>query len=84
MNTYYIYILRSAQDGSLYVGYTSDIEGRLWEHNAGSTKYTSTKKPWKLEYSEIFDTKQVAIKRERYLKNLKSRKALEKLINSGR
>ncbi len=84
MDTYYTYILRSTYDGSLYIGYTHNLEERLWEHNTGSTRYTSRKRPWKLVYSEIFTTKQEAIRRERYLKNLKSKRFLEKLITSGR
>ena len=58
------------------MGYTEDIETRLYEHNFWRTGYTSKKKPWILKHKEAFKTKKEALIREKYLKKLKSRIAL--------
>jgi putative endonuclease len=74
---YYIYILE-CRGGTLYVGSTNDIEKRVAAHNAGKgAKYTRGRTPVLLLYSESFETKGEALKREAALKRL-SRK--EKLL----
>jgi len=55
------------KDGSFFIGFTSNIEKRLYEHNHGSTRYTSGLQPWKLVYKEEFLTKTEALKREKFL-----------------
>ena len=80
---FYIYILQSELDYSYYVGFTENIENRVYEHNFGRTGYSKSKRPWKLIYSERFETRTEAIKREKYLKRLKSRKYIEKLVVKG-
>ena len=65
---YYIYILKSAKDGSIYIGFSSDLRKRFYEHNAGKVKSTKKRKPWKLIYYEAYLTKQDAVYRERMLK----------------
>ena len=77
---FHVYILQSELDGSFYVGYTSDIEGRLWEHNEGRTGYTMKKRPWRLRYTESYDTKSEAMIREKKIKARKSRAYIEQLI----
>jgi len=72
--------LNSEFDNSYYVGHTQDIKTRLREHNFGRTGYTKLKRPWKLIYKEEYKTRTEAIQRERCLKRLKSRVALEKII----
>ena len=79
---YFIYIIQSYVDSSFYIGYTSYLDRRIQQHNKGLSKYTSTKKPWKLVYSEEFITKTEAIKKEKFLKNQKSRYFYNKLIKS--
>ncbi len=79
---YYIYILQSLVDDSLYIGYTQSIEQRLIQHNAGFSKYTSKKIPWKVVYTETFPSKKEAIIRERFLKRQKNRKFYVSLINN--
>ncbi|MFY9484731.1 MAG: GIY-YIG nuclease family protein [Patescibacteria group bacterium] len=67
---YYIYILRCG-DGSLYTGWTSDVEKRLTQHSAGKgAKYTRSRLPVELVYSEKFLSKLKALRREREIKNL--------------
>ena len=55
---YYVYLLKSEKDSTLYIGYTNNIERRLRNHNKGLVKYTQNRRPWKLVYYETF----VAIK----------------------
>ena len=73
----YVYILLCS-DNTLYTGWTNDLECRIRTHNAGTgAKYTKMRLPVKLVYSEIFNTKSEAIKREIEIKKLSRRKKLE-------
>jgi len=76
---YYVYILKCQADGSLYKGYTNDLERRLDEHNSGKSDYTSRKGPWELVYQESFETKEDAIKREKYFKTAAGRRFIKKI-----
>lgn len=78
---YYFYILRCS-DNSLYCGQTTDLERRVVEHNSGSVKsakYTRAHRPVALVYSEKFETKQQAMKREWEVKQWTKTKK-EKLV----
>ena len=69
------------EDQTLYTGWTNDLEKRLKTHNSGQgAKYTRCRLPVKLVYSEFFDTKEEAMKREGAIKKLSRRKKVE-LIN---
>ena len=75
----FTYLLRCA-DGSLYCGWTTDLDKRLKEHNAGKgAKYTKSRRPVELAYWEVYATKQEAMRREAAIKKLK-RKEKEELI----
>ncbi len=77
----YTYILKCS-DGSLYCGWTNDLEKRLQAHNKGiASKYTRTRRPVELVYFETFETKQEAMSREYHIKQLK-RKEKEALISN--
>ena len=70
MSDNYTYILKRA-DGSLYCGWTNNLEKRLSAHNAGTaSKYTRTRRPVELAYFEQFETKQEAMSREYHIKRL--------------
>ena len=75
-----VYILQSEKDESFYIGYSQNPIKRLHKHNTAKTGYTSTKKPWKIVYTEEFDTKTEAIKREKFLKQQKNTVFYKKLI----
>jgi len=68
---FFVYMVKCA-DGTIYTGYTRDLQKRIAQHNAGSqgARYTRTRRPVKLAYVEIFSTQKKAIKRERELKTL--------------
>lgn len=78
----YTYILK-CRDGSLYTGWTTDLERRLKEHNSGKgAKYTKSRRPVMLAYYETFDTKEEAMKRECAIKRLRRKDKL-KLLKDG-
>ncbi len=74
---YYLYLLRCA-DNTLYTGITTDLVRRFKEHNFSNlgAKYTAARRPVKLVYSEQFEDRSAASKREHEVKNLSR---LEKL-----
>ena len=75
----YTYIVR-CKDGSLYTGWTNNLEKRIKDHNDGKgAKYTKSRRPVVLAYYEVFQTKEEAMKRECAIKKL-SRKGKEKLL----
>ena len=77
----YTYIL-SCADGSLYTGWTNDLEKRLAAHNAGrGGHYTRAHRPVALAYYETFETKEEAMRQEAAIKKL-SRPEKLKLIES--
>ena len=77
----YTYIL-SCADGSLYTGWTNDLEKRVAAHNAGKGgRYTRSHRPVTLAYYEEFSTREEAMRREVAIKNL-SRPEKIKLIES--
>ena len=80
---YYLYILYSAQLDRYCVGSTEDISMRFKEHLWKHKGFTAKAKDWELKYSESFETKSEALKREQQIKKWKSRKLIEKIISSG-
>ncbi|MFZ2338928.1 MAG: GIY-YIG nuclease family protein [Bacteroidales bacterium] len=79
---YFVYILYSQSKDRYYTGYTTNPEERTVEHNLGATTSTRPGRPWSLAYTEEFDSKSAAIKREREIKGMKSRKYIKFLIDS--
>lgn len=70
---HHVYVVECS-DGSLYTGYTTDVERRVEEHNAGDgAKYTRGRTPVKLRHSETFDSKGDALSREHAIKRLSRR-----------
>ena len=70
-----LYILE-CQDKSLYTGVTSNIERRFKEHLKKTSHYTGYNPPNKILYSEYFQTKSEAFKREKQIKGWTRRKKL--------
>lgn len=78
----FTYILK-CNDGSLYTGWTNNLERRLEAHNAGvGAKYTKSRRPVRLVYCEEFADRRAAMRREYEIKQL-DRKQKEELIASG-
>ncbi|MFH1402575.1 MAG: GIY-YIG nuclease family protein [Patescibacteria group bacterium] len=65
---YYIYVLKSKTDDSLYIGYTNDLKRRFEEHNSGKNKSTKFKIPFELIYYEAYKSSSDAKYREKNMK----------------
>lgn len=73
----YAYMVECS-DGTLYTGYTNDLEKRVQAHNSGKgAKYTRSRLPVRLVYFEEFETKEKAQSREWHIKRLTRAKKLE-------
>lgn len=71
MKQYFVYILASQPGGTLYIGVTSDLRKRVWEHkNKIVESFTEKYDVNLLVYYEIFDNPENAIHREKRLKKL--------------
>jgi predicted GIY-YIG superfamily endonuclease len=76
---YFVYMVRCA-DGTLYTGFARDPHARVRVHNSGKgAKYTRSRLPVALVYSEQCESLSAALKRERQLKPW-SRSSKEALI----
>ena len=79
-----LYILKSVCGGHHYIGITKDINNRLSEHNAREVKSTRAYAPWIVVYTERYDNKIDARKRELFLKRTaKARTDLFAKIDNG-
>jgi putative endonuclease len=77
---HYVYVLECA-DGSFYTGYTTDVERRVAEHDAGEgAKYTRGRTPVELIYRETFGSRSAAMRREHEIKTF-SRARKERLVS---
>jgi len=82
MEKYYVYFARCSDD-SLYAGYTTDLKKREQRHNQGrGARYTRIRRPVEIIYSEEFNTKSEAMKREYELKHLR-KEDKERLVLSA-
>jgi putative endonuclease len=80
---YYVYILKSIIFNHHYIGYTNNLDKRLTEHNAGKVKSTKKYLPWEIIYTEVFNSKPEAYKRELKIKSYKGGNAFKNLISSS-
>ena len=79
---YKVYILYSKNINRYYVGYTSDhLTERLRRHNSNHSGFTGKIGDWEIMYTEDYIIKEDATKREKEIKNWKSRIKIEALIN---
>ncbi|MFV0269103.1 MAG: GIY-YIG nuclease family protein, partial [Draconibacterium sp.] len=65
-----VYILYSPGTDAYYKGQTSDLQDRIWRHNAGYEKATRIGAPWELVWSAEKETRGEALILEKKLKNL--------------
>lgn len=79
----FIYIVRCA-DGTLYTGWTTDVERRVAQHNAGrGARYTRMRRPVALVYREEAPDRSTAMRREVAIKKL-DRERKERLVELHR
>ncbi|AKF24844.1 endonuclease [Sulfurovum lithotrophicum] len=80
---YFVYMLECA-DGTLYTGIATDLDRRLEEHNHSpkGAKYTRTRRPVKLVYTEEYSDRSSASRREYEIKKKMSRKEKLQLVRT--
>jgi predicted GIY-YIG superfamily endonuclease len=67
---YYVYLLKSKKFiNQVYIGFTTNVENRLYVHNAGGSIHTARYKPWLLHAYFAFHSKKQALAFEEYLKS---------------
>ena len=80
---YTVYILFSETYNRTYVGYSSDVLTRLSFHNSNKNKgWTRRFQPWTLIYTEEYDSKTEALRREKQLKTGKGRELIKLLVKN--
>ena len=84
---FFVYMLRCS-DGSLYCGWTTDLNRRLDAHNSDNAskrgaKYTRARRPVELVYFEELDNKNSAMKREYEIKQLSRAEKLRLIMNAS-
>lgn len=73
----YTYMVK-CRDGTLYAGWTNNLEKRLTDHNAGKgAKYTKSRRPVELVYYESYETKEEAMRREYAIKRMSRKEKLQ-------
>ncbi|MCO6359141.1 GIY-YIG nuclease family protein [Roseivirga pacifica] len=77
---FWVYAISSIRRNYIYVGLTSDLDGRIDRHNKGYERTTKPYAPFKLIYSETHSTRAEARKREKYFKSGVGKEFLRGLI----
>jgi putative endonuclease len=72
---YFVYVLQNPER-RLYIGFTSDLDRRVRQHQEGKGGWTHSRGPWEMVYYEVFTDRLEAIRRERSLKTGKMNKEL--------
>jgi len=78
---YFVYIIRSLKFEKYYTGSTENLDRRLKNHNSGKVRSTKVYKPWKIAYTELYESKSEALKREKQIKSYKGGNAFRALIS---
>ena len=79
---WYLYVIQSCRDHTLYTGITKNINNRVSQHNSGKNRFTKGHIPWKLIYSESFLTAAAARCREKYFKSAAGRRFIKKFLKN--
>ena len=78
-----VYVLYSRGYEKIYIGFTSNLEQRMLSHNELAKKgWTIKFRPWQLVYTQVYDLKSDAIKRERQLKTATGRNFIWSIIKA--
>jgi putative endonuclease len=77
-----VYVLKSEKDSKRYIGFTENIDRRLFDHANGLVKSTKNRRPLVLIYKEEYSTKMEAREREKFLKSGQGRIYLNSILNS--
>ncbi len=79
-----VYILAN-EKGNFYIGQTNDLERRLVQHNdVEKSSWAAQRGPWRMIYTEAFDSRAEAMKKEKALKSLKNKDKIKAYIEGAR
>ena len=78
----WIYVIKS-KEGYRYIGSTTDLEKRIYQHQNHLAGWTKRGTEWRLVYTEEYATYSEARKRENWLKTGKGRDYLEEKLGKG-
>lgn len=78
---FHTYILESRSSNRLYIGQTNNLEDRLKRHNNNENRATKNRGPWKLVFSQSFNSRSEAVQLERKLKTWKNSKKVKDWVN---
>ncbi|MBI1749590.1 MAG: GIY-YIG nuclease family protein [Acidobacteria bacterium] len=84
---YFLYALRSAKSKQYYIGSTENLDTRFAQHKGileNPSRWTRGRGPWELIFSRLYATRAQAVKAERFLKRMKSRRFIERLLRGER
>ena len=80
----FVYLLR-CRDGTLYCGWTNDLERRLRAHSEGTaSRYTRTRRPVKLAWSKQLGSRSEAMREEARIKRLSRAEKLRLMRSDSR
>lgn len=79
---YFVYILISEKDNRTYTGYSKDVEVRLKLHNSGQVGATKNRRPFKVLFTEMFQTKKETKERELWWKSSSGRNKLKEFFSN--
>ena len=79
-----VYILQLEKTSKFYIGSTGNLEDRLIRHYNGRSIATKYDSPWKLVFTEEYNSRQEAFHREMEIKSWKSHSRIEQLVSTSR
>lgn len=79
---YCVYVLYSLKDHKRYIGFTTNLQRRVMQHNKGLNTSTRPRLPLKLMYCEFYPSRADAMRREGYFKTTAGRRALSLMLRS--
>ena len=82
--SYFVYIIQSKKDDRFYIGSTNNLTEKVERHNQDRSRYTKGRGPWRLVYKEAHADRSTAVKREKEIKNRKSKHFIEHLVRTSR
>lgn len=77
---FYVYVLQSKKNDTIYIGFTNDLRKRFEKHNRGLNFSTKSYLPWKLIHYEAYLNIEDAKRRERYLKTSQGSRLLKRML----
>ena len=77
---FYVYIIQSKKDKSIYIGQTNNLSQRIYDHNNGFSTYTKRKTKWDLVWYSVFNNRLKAERFEKYLKTGSGRAFIKKRL----